>query len=62
MTPLHLACSKGYRHIEIIRCLVNGGADVTIKTREGETAFDMTFEDEKAIRNILTEVIRIYQA
>jgi chromosome segregation ATPase len=38
-TPLHYAAEKG--HVDIVKALVNAGANLTIKSKKGETALDL---------------------
>lgn len=49
-TPLHLATTEG--HTEIVRFLVNSGADLEIRGREGKTAIELS-EEYPQIKEIL---------
>ena len=50
-TPLHYAAEIGYYNI--VRALVDAGADLTIKDRGAKTAFELAWDDE--IKQYLTE-------
>ena len=47
MTPLHCAAKKGSRNV--VKYLLDHGADKTIKNRAGETAYDVAVESVKKL-------------
>jgi Ankyrin repeats (many copies) len=53
MSPLHLAAEKGYP--DMVRLLINYGADFRKKNAEGKTALEIALEKKKFIRT--TEIL-----
>ena len=48
MTPLYKAAVKG--HVDVVRCLLDKGADINIKTDEGVGECDYTANCESLLR------------
>ncbi|CEL52223.1 Acyl-CoA-binding domain-containing protein 1 OS=Arabidopsis thaliana GN=ACBP1 PE=1 SV=2 [Rhizoctonia solani AG-1 IB] len=56
-TPLHLATDRG--HLEVVRFLLDKGADVTLKDQDGDTSLEIaTAAKHQAIVELLQEHLR----
>ena len=56
MTPLFIAAVKA--HMDVVRCLLDKGADINIKTDEGVSECDYTANCESLLRFCVSIVPR----